>query len=93
MGAQPDVHAYPNVASMEEFLSDLLVDADRLDETLAIVHAGLREARDHLRARLYTLRLADDAGFRADVDQLAEEMEAGRRPVTFSLAEVLERQG
>lgn len=80
------------VSSMTEFLSALLSDAERLDKTLEQVHADIREAKEHLRSRLYALRLADDAAFRSDVDRLAEELAAGEAPSTFSLDEVLERQ-
>ena len=64
-----------------------------LDGVLTVLHSQVREARSHLRTRLYALRLADDDAFRADVDQLAEEIDAGRPPATFSLGDVLESQG
>lgn len=87
-----EARADSTVSSMAEFLSSLLLDAERLDKTLQQVHADIREAKEHLRSRLYALRLADDAAFRSDVDRLAEDLTAGEAPPTFSLEEVRERQ-
>jgi hypothetical protein len=89
MSAQPNADR----PAIEELLGEVLHDAERLDRTLDTLHAEVREMRDHLRGRLYALRLGDDAAFRADVDQLAEDLEAGKTPPTFSLEEVLESQG
>jgi hypothetical protein len=90
--SQEEARGDSNVASMEEFLRDLLRDADQLDQTLTTLHSNVREARDHLRSRLYALHLADDTAFQSDVDQLHQDVQDGTPPQTFSLAEVLERE-
>jgi len=78
------------VVPMADFLGGMLDDYERLDELLTSMHSRVREAKNHLRSRMYALRLAEDAAFTAEVSQLADN--ADDAPPTFSLEEVLSRQ-
>lgn len=86
-----------NVASMEEFLRDTLEETETLlellDDAVERVRDEFRERREHLRARLYALRLADDSAFDKEVRRLADDLSSGGQPATFSLESKLERQG
>lgn len=87
----------PNVASLEEFLRDTLEETETLieglDQAVEQVRNEFRGRREHLRARLYAFRLAEDSLFDAEVRQLAEGLSNGNQPPTFSIEAVLERQG
>jgi hypothetical protein len=87
--------ARPSVASMEEFLRETLVETESmlelLDEAVDRAREEFRGRREHLRARLYALRLADDAAFDADVRRLADDLSSGARPATFSFEAAMDR--
>ena len=83
----------PDVASMEEFLRDTLRETESLLEALDVAVDQFRGRREHLRARLYALRLADDSALDAEVRHLADDLATGHRPATFSLDAMMERQG
>ncbi len=87
----------PTVAPMEEFLRETLEETEALLEGLAEdverVRDEFRGRREHLRARLYALRLADDASFEQEVGRLDSDLSSGHTPTTFSLEVKLEHQG
>ena len=87
----------PNVATMEDFLRETLEETEalleNLDDAVERVRNEFRGRREHLRARLYALRLADEETFDKGLRELASDLSVGGLPQVFSLDAKLGHQG